>query len=418
MIKLSLPKKSHKGLKIFCKVCLRDNPKCKHLDSQIYRVRVHVPGSAKRVKTKVLLSREYNDAVIEAVNFEKDLIARSYSSPVINSEEGNDYSIVDAVIKFNQYLDGANQYAHLKKNISQAYRDELIRYCTVFLKSLKEYKNIEIARINSITNSDISKFYVMAEKIYAPRTFNKCMNGVKFFFSFLIDIEDIEMKNPMRNYIAKVVLKSEVESITKEEFESILLAIDNYDPVKTLGGKGEKKNLFKPYLKAGFKLFLLTGGRREEVVDLRWDDIFITVNGVKFFKVGNLKVERIKKVKNVFKYIPINEDLNELLLEMGYNQKKDTNEYILFPDRDVTSRTIMDALSKAFTHYRKGAGISKEIGLKNLRKTYLSWVNHVMGDDTKVLSSHSTNGVLKEFYLDPKILSPIEEASIKIKIFG
>jgi hypothetical protein len=40
-----------------------------------------------------------------------------------------------------------------------------------------------------------------------------------------------------------------------------------------------------------------------------------------------------------------------------------------------------------------------------------------MGAETKALSSHSTNGVLKEFYLDPRILSPIEEASIKIKIF-
>lgn len=73
---------------------------------------------------------------------------------------------------------------------------------------------------------------------------------------------------------------------------------------------------------------------------------------------------------------------------------------------------------QVITHYRKGAEVEKDISLKNLRKTYLTWVNQVMSTDTKILSSYPTNGLLKEFYLDPKILSPIEEGSIKIKIFG
>jgi integrase len=418
MKRLTLPKNPHKGLKIFCNTCKRDNSKCKHFNNQHYRIRIHRPGTIKGIKSKVLVAVEYKEAVIEAINFEKELIATDYSLSVHDLGKGNDYSIVDAVIRFNQYLDGTNQYAHLKKNISKGYKNELIRYCTVFLKCLKKSKDIKVARINNINKNDISSFYTMVGSMYSPRTFNKCMNGVKFFFDFLINIEDIEMKNPMRNYVSKVVTQSTIEAVTKEEFESILYAVDNHDPIHILGGKGERKNMYKPYLKWGFRLFLLTGGRREEVVNLRWSDIFITTNGVRFFKIGNLKVERIKKVKNIFKYIPINDDLYDLLVEMGYQQKKDSDDYVLLPEREVTYLTIMDSLSKSFTYYRKSANIEKEISLKNLRKTYLSWVNHVMGAETKALSSHSTNGVLKEFYLDPRILSPIEEASIKIKIFG
>lgn len=66
------------------------------------------------------------------------------------------------------------------------------------------------------------------------------------------------------------------------------------------------------------------------------------------------------------------------------------------------------------------AGITKNISLKHLRKTYISWVNQVMGRDTKVLTSHSTDGVLKEHYLDPTItiLDTIQKGMLNIKVFG
>jgi hypothetical protein len=75
--------------------------------------------------------------------------------------------------------------------------------------------------------------------------------------------------------------------------------------------------------------------------------------------------------------------------------KKDSDDYVLLPER--SNILIMDSLSKSFTYYRKSANIEKEISLKKFR-TYLSWVCY--GCRNKALSSHSTNGVLKEFYLD------------------
>ncbi|MBD0725367.1 hypothetical protein B6A10_09270 [Flavobacterium sp. L1I52] len=418
MNKLVLPKNKYKGIKIYCKECKVDNPKCKHFERFSYKVRVHVPGTQRSVKSKILKSKVYSEAVIEAINFEKHLKETNYQTIVVDSTQGNDYSVVDSVIKYNHYLNGDSEYAQFKKNITDEHRKELIRFCKYFVKTLKKNKNIETTRIIDVSRQDVSNFYTWAENHYSPKTFNKCMNGVKGFFDFLIDIEEIEMKNPFRKYSRKQVGKSNIDTVTREEFSAILKAVDTYSPFMVLGGRGERKNMFKSYLKDGFRLFLLTGGRREEIVDLRWSDIYVSVSGVKFFRIQNLKVERSRNIDGLYKYIPINSDLFDLLVEMGYDEKKQSENYILLPDRKVQSKTIMDALSKSFTHYKNGAGIKKDISLKSLRKTYISWVHQVMQKETGLLTSHSTEKVLESYYIDPQILSVVEKGAIEIKIFG
>ncbi len=418
MIKLTMPKNPYKGIKIYCKKCKSDNPKCNHFESFTYKVRIHVPGTKKSVKSKILNSIVYSDAVTEAINFEKHLKSSNYETVVANAEEQNDYSVIDSIIKYNHYLNGESEYAQFKKNITDGHRKELIRFCKYFAKTLKKNKNIELARIKDVSKQDVSNFYSWAENHYNPKTFNKCLNGVKGFFDFLIDIEEIEMKNPFRKYSRKQIPKTNIDSVTKEEFDAILEAVDKYSSIVVLGGKGERKNMYKPYLKDGFRLFLLAGGRREEIVDLRWSNIFVSVSGVKFFRIQNLKVERNLNVGGIYKYIPINSDLFDLLLEMGYQEKKQTDDYILLPERKIQSKTIMDSLSKAFSHYKKGAGIEKNISLKSLRKTYITWVHQVMQKETGLLTSHSTSKVLESYYIDPKILSLVEKAAMEIKIFG
>jgi integrase len=226
------------------------------------------------------------------------------------------------------------------------------------------------------------------------------------------------MKNPFEVYHSKSINKQRVETITKGEFEKIMSCINSEDSNITLGGRGEVKNMYRDYLKVGFRLCLLTGFRREEVVDLRWSDVFFS-GDVSFFMIKNKKVERNNNIKGDFyKYVPINSDLFDLLIELGYDKLKTTNNFILSPVRKESLLTIMNTLSKSFTFYKNKAGIEKNISLKHLRKTYISWVNQVMGNETRVLTSHSTNGVLVEHYLDPTILNTIQRGMLDIKVFG
>ena len=125
-----------------------------------------------------------------------------------------------------------------------------------------------------------------------------------------------------------------------------------------------------------------------------------------------------KNNKECKKYIGINIDLEEFLIELGMNEKIGTDEYILFPNRDVKTKTIMTDLSRGFSHYKEGAGIKKDISLSNLRKTYLTWHHQVLGDDTGLVSSHSTTQVLEKYYLDPKVLTAVEISVLKVRVFG
>jgi integrase len=167
-----------------------------------------------------------------------------------------------------------------------------------------------------------------------------------------------------------------------------------------------------------FKLFLLVGGRREEVLSLKWNDITQCNNGVLFFQFKNLKVERLGNKNTPKKYSPINEDLLKILKEMGYDQMKGKNVKLIDPENTYIINTIMEKVSRSFTHYRKAAGIETPFTLKHLRKTYLNWVFHTKGSDTRLLSSHSSMKVLENHYINPLLLNVEEEKLMKVKVFG
>jgi hypothetical protein len=244
-----LPKKPYKGLKIYCHRCKRDNPKCNHYDLHKFKVRVHVSGTINKVVSKVLVSDNYPDAVAEAIVFEKTLKANNFSSIQPNKVK-NDYSIAGAVIKYNQYLSGEHEYAQYIKSVTKAHVDEQIRYCRYFCNVLKKHKNIAVSRIVDVNKYDVAKFYSWAETHFGSnKTFNKCMGALKAFFNFLIEIEDVTVRNPFSGYTHKSISRKNIETLTKAEFETILEVIGTTDSIIELGGKGCKKNLYKPYLK-------------------------------------------------------------------------------------------------------------------------------------------------------------------------
>ncbi len=420
--KLKLPKKTIVGLKVFCTTCKVKNPNCKHYDKHRYRMHIHIPNTKRGERSKVLKALTYDEALDEALAFSKEIIANNYevTKPVT---EGNNYSLADAIMKYYQYLGGIHQHAHKRKNVSSDYQKECYRYCKFFADVVKKGKDITRTLAADTSQNEVAAFYIWAEERYNPKTFNKAMAVVKAFFDFLIDVEKVKMENPFEVYVTKRVEKKNPRSLTVNEFQKILEAVDSADPIQQLNGRGEKKNMYRPYLKNAFRLFLLTGGRREEVVSLKWNQILITMDGIKFFQYPNLKVVRQKRAKNIQsetapRYVPINSDLFTLLNEMGYEALKNSDSYVLFPERVVNHKTLMNNISKAFTHYRVAAGVDKEVSLSDLRKTHISWVHAVLNKDTRVLSSHTSNAVLQDNYIDRTVLSAIEKCALEVKIFG
>jgi len=420
--KLKIPtRNSLKGLKVFCTRCKLKNPKCNHYDKHRFRMHVHVSGTSKKELTKVLNALDYKTAFDEGYEFKKQMIACDYKKQKF-APLSKSYTLPSAILKYYQYLDGNHELAHLQKNVSTGYRDECIRYCRYFVKIVSERIDVISFDVIDTSDIDVANFYKWADSKYSGKTFNKMLNELKAFYNFLIKVEKIKMDNPFETYNTKQVELSEIKSLSKSEFNQIIESIEQGQKFK-IDSKGGRKNMYWPQLKEAFKLFLLTGGRREEVLSLRWSQLQDYDDGLRFFVTDNLKVNRTTKSKNSNRkvkkrMIAVNQDLMDVLIELGYEEKKNTSGYIIYPDRTCTVKTLMDRISKSFTHYKKVAGIKNEISLKNLRKTYITWLRVVMDRQTGVLSSHASEEILERHYIDPTVLSAVEKAVLKLKVFG
>ena len=94
----------------------------------------------------------------------------------------------------------------------------------------------------------------------------------------------------------------------------------------------------------------------------------------------------------------------------------------------VFEESLLDALSFVFvpslpeeSSYYKQVNTDKNLQLKSLRKTYLTYLNSAMSSDTKKLSSHTTDEILGKHYVYEKVVNKaIQEMEIGsfLKVVG
>ncbi len=385
MKKLHLPKNHITGIKVFCKKCRKNNTSCNHYHDQVYRVMIHVPGTKGNTRSKMLKSRNYDDAIEESIMFKKSIITNQFNIPK-ETTNGNDYSLKGSLIKYYRYLNGNEELKQRQKvPNTKEYVKEQIRYCKRFIKSVIQHRNTssDLIHVISINDEDVSNFYNDYVEEYQPRTFNKMISELKRFFGYLIDIKKIHMTNPFDNCVKKKIKTKNPEIMVVNDFLKIIESVENENPIKELGGKGSKRNMYRDYLIDGFFLFLFTGGRFDEVVNLKWSDIK-SHNDMEYFFVENYKVNEQLGLEEgeqkKYKRFPIFPEFKNFLIKMGYEDKRESNDYILVPNRTIKSKTISNQLSKSFSHYRNQCGVSKSLSLKHLRKTYI----YLFNDNRKI----------------------------------
>ena len=310
---MKLPNNSHSGIKIYCKKCRQNNTGCRHNDHQVFRM-CFIDRVTGKHRSKLLKSKVYADAVVEGIEFRRR-IENGVEETVPDRLKMN---IAEALVYFDQYLKGDTQYAHLKKEVSDKHRKELIKYCTLFAKSLKNNHNLRKMKPGDVRNNDVSIFYRQLEIKYPhPKTFNKVLTSITSFYKFLIEIEELDIKNPFKNCIRKQVIKGDNLILTKDEFQRIIAAVESKSSFQHTRTNGRRDYVYETWMVNAFKLFLLVGGRREEVLSLKWSDIIQGNNGVLFFQFRNLKVERLGNKNTPKKYSPINEGSDETFKRNG-----------------------------------------------------------------------------------------------------
>jgi integrase len=257
-------------------------------------------------------------------------------------------------------------------------------------------------RISAFYSEEIiSAVYSSLNKKYSERTLKKRFTLYKAFELWLHE----ELKYPLSESWKKISIKDpiyEPKAVSKDEYYRLLKVItpENGMGEAMKNGKIIQKNYFKSWIVIAIKLALETGCRREELIQMKFEDI-IEIKGEKpYLRVENLKVNRINGLvdhkKKIYTPIPISHGLIELLKELGINEYQNTARYLLAPEKTEHRNALMDYLTRAFTHFYKLINPNAELKFKNLRKTNLTYKKIFNSSNT----THSKGGVIEKHYED------------------
>jgi len=419
--------KNWKGLTVYCSKCktnvsetCKENGKpikqCANGDRHFFKVYVHVPGTKNTRKTKNLETRDINEAIQLAIEFEKsvkganqEVTKREEQKNEIKEVVGNKPRLlVNALARYIGWLHNEGVPAHMKKERSLEHIKDVERAFKLLVKGLSSKgQDIRTILVEDINDEIVGQvFSILEEKKFSNRTFNKYFSYYTSFLKFYAE----EYNVPIRNWFERVKrrkLNSNPEAITKNEYEALLKQITVENGVKKYdSGVKSTRNLFRPWLSDGIQLALETGRRREEIINLKWSDIKES-HGISYIVTEDYKVNRIQsrtsEEEKKYIYIPITESLQTLLTKMGQTKFGDTNKYILAPEIDISRKRVMaDVLSRGFSHFYDQLDTGRNLTFKCLRKTYITNLQIHMGANTKSITGHSDNGVIERNYIDKK----------------
>lgn len=398
------------GLFVFCNKCRSDvNGKsktaksCNHpLESQSYKAIVRIPNSGYDRKTKILIARNFEDAVLEFVDFKKQ-VKNPFVNSIKTAKSVKTYLLIELIPKYIDFMNDEKVPFHMKKHLTKSHILTTKVFLQDFAKFLKTKGfNLKTTELKSITDSVVGKYCEFLEtKDYSNYTYNAKIKVMRTFYNYLIEKEDYEIKNVWK----KVKLKSEKgtdESISTEDFFGLLEVINETDSFDQIGKT--RRNMFKPWMKDLIRLKAYTGRRNAELFAMKWDMIHFEDGKPVFIQSPNIKINRqqnnFDEKDFQFAFVPVAEELSELLEELGLPQNIGSNHYIIAPDVISNRKYLEDFASKSFTFFFKRLKRSYTRQLKHFRKTYITQEDSFI--NRRISMQHSNYQTTSKHYIDRK----------------
>lgn len=424
------------GLHTYCSKCdrLTTSGKCgktkKKLytcafgESHKYKAFVEIPScKTRKKKSRTFNTRDLKRAIVLKMEFEEEMMANNYQSTdiLVAQSEAKPELIIEWMSKYLGFLNNEGVPKQKQKKRSETYIKEMEKSFLLFCESLKN-KNLDhtILSISSINDKIVEIFhdYLKEVKKYSNRTYNNNMGNLRRFVTWSIKRCNFTMLNPFEN-ITRLVVARNNEIIEQDEFKDLLALVKPENGVQ-ISSNGIRRMMYKNWMKDAFIFALETGLRREEYMTIRFCDIIEGKDGTpSFIKIENYKVNRQKGIEEEaskqFKIVPVTIDLKKLIQDKDYNDKKKSEQFLLGSDEKSSRSTLIDKVSKAFTHFWKQTKHERDISLKHLRKTYLTALANHFGDHANLISDHASMTVLKKHYLNNKKL--VEQAGT-FSVFG
>ena len=232
---------------------------------------------------------------------------------------------------------------------SQNKADSTIKdYINISVKFTSYIKQNRIS-LESLSMSDIDQYLsLFRSRNISNNTYAKLINCIRSFLRFLNQREYIKA-----DFSSLIKIPSKVESIKEELSELDIKNIKNYLPARK--EKYRNENLRDKII---FSLGIDCGLRRQEFINLNWEDIN--------FKESSINIKNSKGRKNRVVYF--NKDLRELL----YLYRKLNGKYINALIRGahgkrITKCSLQNIISRIF---KESKTYRKNLTLHSLRHTY------------------------------------------------
>jgi integrase len=381
-------------------------------------VYVHVPGTDNARRTKKLETRDVNEAIKQAMDFEKNVKAENNKIVVTRQEGKHDekdnipYLLVHAIARYSAWLRNENVPEHLQQERSEDYVQDIERKLKLLIQCL-DHKGYDLNsfRVDQINNETVGHVFsfLKNERNFSARTFNKHFSYYTSFLKWFT-----EEYYPVKSWfmrVDKMPTGSDPEAITKDEYEALLNkvtpenGIEKYDT-----GVKEVRNFYRPFLKRAFSLALLTGARREELIKMKFNCIKRDEENRGHIRIEDFKINHIQKRKTEkdkkYKKIPLTKSLCELLDEMGYKDFKGTDNYILAPEIKSRGEAMCDLLSRSFTHYYKQLNTGRHLTFKSFRKAYITALSvYTRGANVMDYTGHKNERTIEQHYKDKSVIA-------------
>ncbi len=383
-------KKWH-GLIVFCNECKKSQTAknhCGHKNRWVYKT--DFKFERKRY-SKVLKSDNLQDAFSELIGF-KDSIKNVKVSPL--NLISKDFTILESMEKYFAKVTCQQEFKYNKRK-TKDHQNECLRVVNRFGSSL-EAAGICLATtpIDNLTVAVLKVFYAYLDEnfnIHSDSGIDKHTRILRAFFEFLKKVGMYHGANFFKAIETNSIEGNPV-TLTDDEYQKVLEVITPENGVKI--HNGVTRNQYSKWLKSAIIIGRHTGLRRDELYNLTWSSI-IEHEGGRFFNIIDLKVSQ-QKGKIYSKVAPITDELYEYLLLI---KEDSTGDKII--ESGLSKTTFRDNLSRAFTHFYGVAYPNQKVkNFKYLRKTHITELSSILGEEAYQASGHAGSRVLEKHYID------------------
>jgi len=400
--------KKFAGLHIVCKKCNKlievsqeAYKDCKHpIDRQRYKAILKQNGSRK---TRDLRTLEYDTAIEELLEFKREL-----SNPVqfvsqIPHIETKPELFKDCIMMFSDWLENVDVPFFEQKVRSREYIRDTVGYvCKLKIYLENNGHKTDKMTIYQVDKTIVNKYFEeLYQKSKSIATYNHNIRALKGFYKFLIATKGYDLINPLQ--YAK--LKNEAPNpinVDDNDFYKIMNCLTEENSIQ-IYKNGVRKNRYRPYIKEAFELIAYSGMRITEAISIKYSDIVLTKNGEIDYVIGvDYKYEKAhnhdkSKPKKIVP-IPYSPELADLLKRLDYKNHLGEDRYLIGADENISRESMAKQLSHSFGFYRNKAGITSPIGLKHLRKSFLTKIETQTGL-VESLGYQKTKSVIQNNYL-------------------